>query len=123
MKQMMRVVVLSVSCVLGLVQTAHAQSSGGQDGWAVTVYPILAWVPIGIDIGVDIPPIDGSAGGSGDIIDSRFDGAFFGGVSASNNTWRIEGYGIWAGVGGDRPDRPALTVDLDHIYGDAKVGR
>lgn len=123
MKKMLRILVLSVSCVLGLVQTTHAQDSSGQEGWAVTVYPILAWLPIGIDIGVDIPPIDGSGGGAGDIVDGRFDGAFFGGVAGSNNTWRIEGYFIWAGVGGDRPDRPFLTVDLDLIYGSGKVGR
>ena len=27
---------------------------------------------------------------------SRFDGAFFGGVAASNGPWRIEGYALWA---------------------------
>jgi hypothetical protein len=104
-------------CVLGVGQQARAQD------WNVAVYPILVWVPLGIDISVDIPPINGDGGGSGQIVDGRFDGAFFGGVTATNGVWLIEGYGIWAGVGGDRPDRPNLTVDLNLIYGYGKVGR
>jgi hypothetical protein len=122
-----RVAFLAALCVAGLGQTARAQSNvqnaGTSNGWDVSVYPVFAWVPLGIGIDVDVPPIDGGGGGSGEIIDSRFDGAFFGGVAASNGAWRIEGYAIWAGVGGDRPDRPFLEVDLDLIYGDAKLGR
>jgi hypothetical protein len=127
MMHVVRVVCLALLCVVGPGQAARAQggASGGdtQDGWDVAIYPVLAWVPISIGIDVDIPPIDGGAGGAGQIIDSRFDGAFFGGLAASNGEWRIEGYAIWASVGGDRPDRPFLTVDLDLIYGDGKVGR
>jgi hypothetical protein len=81
------------------------------------------WVPTHIGIDVDVPPADGDGGGTGDILDSRFDGAFFGGVAASNGVWRIEGYGIWAAFGGDRPERPFLVVDVDLVYGDVKVGR
>jgi hypothetical protein len=103
--------------VLGASLEARAQD------WNVAVYPVLVWVPLGIDIDVNIPPFDGDGGGSGQIVDSRFDGAFFGGVTATNGVWLIEGYGIWAGIGGDRPDRPNLTVDLNLIYGDVKVGR
>jgi hypothetical protein len=87
------------------------------------VYPVLVWVPIDIGIDVDVPPDEGDEGGSGDIIDSRFDGAFFGGVTASNGVWRVEGYGIWAAFGGDRPELPFMEVDMDLIYGDGKVGR
>src|SRR5262245_20257556 len=102
-----RIVLFAVLCVVGLSQSARAQNAGDA-GWNVAVYPILAWVPLGIDIDVDVPPINGDAGGAGKIIDSRLDGAFFGGASASNGVWRIEAYAIWASVGGDRPDRPFL---------------
>ena len=126
MTRAIRVIAL-VACVAALSHTAHAQSvapAPGGDDWKVTVYPILAWVPLDIGIDVNIPPVDGvDGGGSGDILDSQLDGAFFGGVAASNGTWRIEGYGLWASFGGDRPERPFLAVDLDLIYGSAKLGR
>ncbi|HEY7055459.1 MAG TPA: hypothetical protein VH458_02990 [Vicinamibacterales bacterium] len=123
---MCRAVVAAV-CAMSLSQIVHAQSVAPdpvtQDGWKVTVYPVLVWVPLGIDIDVDAPPVNGDAGGSGQILDGRLDGAFFGGVNVSNGVWRVEGYGIWAGFGGDRPERPLLVVDMDLIYGDAKLGR
>jgi hypothetical protein len=122
--RVIRVVFLTACCVVGLSLTAGAQT-GTTDGWDVSVYPVFAWVPLGIDIGVEVPPSDGGGdgGGSGQIVDSRFDGAFFGGVTASNGAWRIEGYGIWAAVGGDRSERPFLEVDLDLIYLEGKLGR
>jgi hypothetical protein len=127
---MMRVVriVFLAACVLNLAQAAQAQTAGpaasGDGDWRITVYPILAWVPLDIGIDVNVPPVEGGdGGGTGQILDSRFDGAFFGGVAATNGIWRIEGYGLWAGIGGDRPERPSLTVDLDLIYGSAKLGR
>lgn len=124
---MIRVVALAAMCVVGHAEAVAAQNvaRGGSpaDGWDVAVYPVLAWVPLGIGIDVDIPPIGGGEGDFGRIVDSRFDGAFFGGVAASNGVWRIEGFGIWAGVGGDRPERPFLVVDLDLVYADAKLGR
>jgi hypothetical protein len=119
-----------VILAVGLAAVSHtagaqtlAAASGADEDWHVAVYPILAWVPFNIAIDVDIPPIDGGEGGSGQILDSRFDGAFFGGVAASNGTWRIDGYLLWAGFGGDRPERPVLDVELDVTYGSAKLGR
>jgi hypothetical protein len=121
-----RIVCMTALWLAALNGAARAQSAVGapsaQEGWDVAVYPILAWVPLGIGIDVDVPPINGDVGGSGEIIDSRFDGAFLAGVTASNGTWRIEGDAIWAGVGGDRAERPLLTVDLDLIYGHANLG-
>lgn len=118
---------LAVLCVVVLSQAALAQTtpppSNGDNDWRVTVYPVLAWVPLSIDIDVDIPPFGGDGGGAGDILDSQFDGAFFAGVAATNGPWRLEGYGLWASFGGDRPERPFLTVDLDLIYGSGKLGR
>jgi len=83
---------------------------------------VLVWVPLGISVDVDTPPVNGDAGGSGRILDSQLDGAFFGGATASNGVWRVDGYGIWAGFGGDRIEQPALTVDMDLIYGIARLG-
>ena len=113
-----RAAVLTALCLVTVAPSASAQ-----EGWDVAVYPILAWVPISIGIDVEIPPFDADSGESGGILDSRFDGAFLGGVAASNGAWRIEGYGIWAAFGGDRTERPNLTVDVDLIYGFANVGR
>ena len=122
-----RMAFLVAMCVVVASQAVGAQTVGAapvaEEDWHTTVYPILAWVPIGIKIDVNVPPIDGDGGGSGEILDSRLDGAFFGGVAASNGTWRVEGYGLWASFGGERPERPSLNVDLDLIYGSAKFGR
>jgi hypothetical protein len=132
---LMRVIriVLVALCITNVAQPARAQQAAGGSnadaGWHVTVYPVLAWVPIDIAIDTNVPPAEGggagggSEGESGQILDSRLDGAFFGGVAASNGRWRIEGYGLWAGFGGDRPERPHLVVDVDLIYGSAKLGR
>ena len=125
---MMRIVCLVVMGVVGFSHAARAQraaqGSGAGEGWQFAAYPILVWVPLDIDIGVDVPPISGGSGGEGgDILESQFDGAFFGGVTATNNVWRVEGYVIWASFGGDRPERPFLDVDLDLVYGDARLGR
>lgn len=99
-----------------------AQLAAAQDGWNVAIYPVLAWVPLGIDIDIDVPPFDGGGGGAGDIIDGRFDGAFLGGFSASKDRFRIDADVMWAGVGGDRIDRPVFSVDADVIYGHGSVG-
>ncbi len=126
MMRAIRIVFLAV-CLAVVSETARAQTvapaSSAEQDWHVTVYPVLAWVPLDIAIDVNIPPTNVDGGGSGQILESRFDGAFFGGVTASNGVWRIEGYGLWAGFGGDRPDRPFLKVDVDLIYGSAKLGR
>src|SRR4051812_21471625 len=126
MLRVIRIVCL-IACVVALSRIAGAQTappgSSAEHDWQVTAYPILAWVPLDIAIDVDIPPFDGGGGGAGQILDSRFDGAFFGGVAASNGVWRLEGYFLWAGFGGDRPERPFLNVDVDLIYGSARLGR
>jgi hypothetical protein len=120
-------VAFSVVCLMGLSEVARAQgappASNSPEGWETAVYPILAWVPTSIGINVNIPPANGDGGGSGDIVDSTFTGAFFAGVSATNRTWLIDTYGLWAAFGGDRVDLPALKVNVDIYYGHAKVGR
>ena len=124
--QLMRIVFLA-GCLGAVSHMAEAQttppgSNAGHD-WDVTIYPVLAWIPLDIGIDVDVPPIGGDGGGSGKVLNSQLDGAFFAGVAATNGVWRIDGYGLWASFGGDRPERPSMEVDLDLIYGSARIGR
>ena len=126
--RLIQLVCFTLVCLAGFSQPVRAQSttqpSAPENDWKVNVYPVLAWLPLTIDINVDIPPPSGGGdGGSGQILDGRFDGAFFGGASVSNGVWRFEGFGMWAAVGGDRPEHPFLEVDVDILYGDAKFGR
>ena len=125
--RVVRVLLLATVYVVILSRAAGAQtsapSSGADNDWHVTVYPVLAWLPVSIGIDVNVPPSGGDGGEAGRIAESQFDGAFFAGVAASNQVWRVEGYGLWASFGGDRLERPFLTVDLDLIYGSAKLGR
>jgi hypothetical protein len=104
-----------------------AAQSGSSDGWKIAIYPVLVWVPMSINVDVNVPPVSGGGGSGpefgGKILDSRFDGAFFGGMSAAKGNWRIDADALWAGFGGDRPDRPVLRVDVDAIYGHGSIGR
>jgi hypothetical protein len=119
-----RLALLMVLCGVGTTVAARAQSvAPAQDGWNVAVYPVLAWVPLGIGINVEIPPFETDGGGAADIIESRLDGALFGGVAASNGSWLVESYFIWVAFGGDRPEPPVLRADLDLIYAHATFGR
>jgi len=122
--RILRDVLLTAFCVTCLAGVAHAQNTGQSSTgkWDIAVYPLFVWLPVDIGIDVEVPS-DGGGTASGDILDSQFDGAFFAGINASNGVWRIEGYGIWASFGGDRPDNPFVQVDLDLLYGDARVGR
>ena len=83
MVKWIRIAFLASICLIGVSETADAQGvaspGAANDGWEFAVYAVLAWVPLGIDIAVDAPPTDGSSGESGEIVDGRFDGAFFGG--------------------------------------------
>lgn len=113
---------LAVFVVLALARPVSAQT----DDWKITIYPAFAWIPISIGIDVNVPPVSGGGGSGpefgGKIVDGRFDGAFFGGLSAAKGRWRIDADGLWAAVGGDRVDRPTLRVDVDAIYAHASGG-
>ena len=107
--------------------TPPAADQGGTsapDGWQFSVYPILAWVPTNISIDLNIA---GGGGGGGDISgvieESRLNGAFLGGVGATNGAWRIDSNVMWAAVGGDRINTPRFSVDVDVIYAYGSVGR
>ena len=75
---------------------------------------------VGID--VDVPrDIGGGSGGSGggsgsanesgSIVDSRFDGAFLAGFSATNGTWRVDADGLWVATTAVMPS-PASVVTV-----------
>jgi hypothetical protein len=119
-----RTAVCALTAVLGFAPMVSAQGPAPAVGdWKITAYPILVWLPLDIGIDVEVPPGDGSEGGSGDILDGRVDGAFLGGLSANNGKWAIETQAIWAGVGGDRVELPKLVVDADIVYAYGTVGR
>lgn len=108
------------------MQPVSVTSQSGE--WRFNVYPILAWVPINTSIEVE-GPFDlagGGGGGSGQVggklVDTRLDGAFLAGFSATNGTWRFAADGVYAAVGGGR-ETPQLTVDVNLIYAHATVAR
>jgi hypothetical protein len=119
-----------------LTQPMPVTTADGE--WKFTVYPILAWVPLNLEIEVQGPFDLGSGGGGGGgigggigggtgqvggkIVDKRFDGAFLAGFAATNDTWRFDFDGVYAAVGGDRVT-PLLTVDVNLIYVHSTVGR
>lgn len=116
-----RTLTLILTVVLAIAGNARAQSPS-RDDWKVGIYPVFGWLPLGIDIKVDVPPFDsGDGGGAGEIVDSRFDGAFLAGFYASKGRFRVDSDGMWAAVGGDR-ELPRLTVDADIIYFHATGG-
>jgi hypothetical protein len=116
-----RCLLLAAVLLLAGAAPALTQTLNPADGWRFTIYPVYAWVPLSIDINVDVPDTDLDGGGL-DIIDSRFDGAFFGGFEATNGRFRVEGDGLWAAVGGDRAETPLLRVDVDAFYWHAAAG-
>jgi hypothetical protein len=104
-------------------QAASAVADMDENDWNVGVYPIFVWLPIGIDIDVAVPPDDnGVGGGRGEIIDGRFDGAFFGALYGSKGRLRVDVDGLWAAFGGDRPELPFLKIDTEAIYFHATGG-
>lgn len=124
MKSLRRLVLILVVSACAWPAGAAAQTpSTANEGWDVAVYPVFGWIPFGIGLDVDLPPLDdGSGGGGGKIIDGRFDGAFLGGISAAKGRFRVDADGLWAAVGGDRVERPILRVDVDAIYGHGSLG-
>ena len=127
MKNLLRwsiVALVTVAAVWPTVAHAQTPATTAQDQrWDVAIYPIFGWIPFGLGIDVDLPPLEGGGGGGGGkIIDGRFDGAFLGGMSAAKGRFRIDADGLWAAVGGDRAENPVLQVDVDAIYGHVSAG-
>lgn len=101
---------------------AAAQAPASNDKWKVTVYPLLAWIPIfGAD--VNVPSLPTIPGGGGGAVDKSLAGALMFGGSVERGPWRVDADGIWAAFEGDRVALPTLTVDLDVAYAHASGGR
>ena len=113
---------LTTLCLLLPAGSAVAQSAP-DEGWNITIYPVLAWIPSGIDIDLSLPPSEVDGGFLGQIVESRFDGAYLGGFSAAKGGWRMDVDGVWAAVGGDRAQLPKFSVDADIIYFHVAGGR
>jgi len=104
--------------------SGNSAATNTSDGWDFTIYPVLAWLPTHISTDLHVP--GGGSGGAdldGVITDSSIDGAFLGGVSATNGAWGFDSSFMWAAFGGDRVDLPRFSVDVDVIYGYGAVGR
>src|SRR4051812_29718053 len=77
MLKTLRIVFVVVSALvvsrIADAQTA-APGASAEHEWHVTVYPVLAWVPLDIAIDVNVPPAGGGDGDgdSGQILNSRF---------------------------------------------------
>ena len=111
-------------CGVSMAAVARAQSVvPAQDGWNVAVYPVLAWVPLGIGIDVEIPPFEtdggGAAGHHREPPRRRV-------IRRHGRVKRLMARGGLLHLGrvrGDRPERPVLRADLDLIYAHASFGR
>ena len=112
LREAVRCVILLLAALIGSCGVVQAQTPA--TGWKVGIYPVFVWIPTGVDIDLELPPDEG--GDLGSIVESRFDGAYFGGFYASKRWFRTDMEGAWASFGGDRADRPAFSVDAHLIY-------
>jgi hypothetical protein len=113
-----RCAIFSLALLIAMSGAAGAQTPASE--WNVGIYPVLYWGASGVDIDLDLPPDDG--GDLGSIVESRLDGAYFGGFYASKSWFRTDVDMVWAAVGGDRVERPQFSVDLDLFYFHATGG-
>ena len=105
---------LVLTATAAIAQPQAPATPTTEDDWKVGIYPIFAWVPLASTSMWKCRPLEGGGGGgAGAIVDGRFDGAFLGGFSAAKGLFRVDGDGLWAAVGGDRPEQPFLRVDVD----------
>ena len=47
---------LGLTAAAAIAQTQPSARPPTMDDWKVSIYPIFVWVPLGIDIDVDVPP-------------------------------------------------------------------
>jgi hypothetical protein len=86
-----------------LIATAGPVGAQTPTGWNVGTYPVLLWLPSGVEIDLELPPDDG--GDLGSIVESRFDGArLLRRILATKGWFRTDVDMVWAAVGGDRVD-------------------
>lgn len=113
-----RCITLTLAALIAFSGAARAQTPA--DEWNVGLYPVFVWVPTSLDIDLELPPDGG--GNIGSIAESRFDGAYLGGLYVSKGWFRGDFDVVWAAVGGDRPATPQFAVDVDLIYFHATGG-
>jgi hypothetical protein len=89
------------------------QATQGQSNIDVTLYPILAQVPI-FGAKIDIPDLPSLPGASG-TTDLSLNGAFLAGVIVESRRWLLDVNGLWAAVSADHPD-PLTNVDTHTAF-------
>jgi len=89
------------------------QATQGESKIDVTLYPILAQVPI-FGAKIDIPDLPSLPGASG-TTDLSLNGAFLAGVIVESRRWLLDVNGLWAAVSADHPD-PLTNVDTHTAF-------
>ena len=117
--------VVVVILLIAAPTSAFAQASD-DEGWNVSIYPLLGWLPI-FGAELDVPDLpdggggDGGGGGGGTggrvPTDTSFNGALFFGFAVEKGRFRVDAFGLWAGLGVERPELPRVDAELDVIYG------
>lgn len=91
----------------------------------VTVYPVLAQIPI-FGAVVTVPDGPGLPSDGSGKTDLALNGAYMFGFIVETRHWLLDGNALWAAVGASRPD-PLTTVDTDvgfmNLVGGLRVGR
>ena len=109
----------AIAFTLILVVGSHAHAAAAQNApfapppqpaFEVTVYPILAQVPI-FGAQIDMPPSDGSPGASG-TTDVSLGGAYMFGVIIEGPRWMVDANGLLADVDASHTT-PLTRVDSD----------
>lgn len=106
--------------------TQPTTSDADDNGVKVTIYPILAWVPI-FGASFDLPELpggggggEGGVGGSG-TTDSSFNGALFSGVSIRGGKWLVDFDFLWL-ASTTTAERPRIDLKYDIVYGHVAGG-
>ena len=121
----------AIAVLLGASSPAAAQSpspakpSGGDNGWDVSIYPILAYLPVmGINVRLpDAPPCATCPPGTppASSADSGLSGAAFFGFRVEKSRFAVEGVFNYAGLEASKSS-PAVDVKLKVYAGAFKGG-
>lgn len=119
------VVVASLAASTALAQAPPPGPSGNQSGWDVTVYPILAYIPVmGINVRLpDAPPCSTCAPSTPpeSSADSGLSGAAFFGMRVEKSRFALEGVFNYAGLEASK-SAPFVDLSLKMYLGTIKGG-
>jgi hypothetical protein len=127
---MKKLVALAVVALLGassaaLAQAPNAKPAGGNNGWDVSVYPILAYLPVmGINVRLpDAPPCAACPPGTPpeSSADSGLSGAAFFGFRVEKSRFAVEGVFNYAGLDATKSS-PFADVNLKILAANFKGG-